>query len=207
MRIVLIGPPAVGKGTQAKILAARYGIPHISTGDMLRDEQASGSALGRKIADMINGGGFVTDEMMMGMLSARLQQPDCENGFILDGFPRTLPQAEALDVLLRNKDLKLDAAIAFAADNETLFKRMRQRSAGQDGAARADDTEEALLRRIKLYTELTASTFYYYVEQDLLHTVDAAQSIADVDAQVRAILPAPSAPRILEVKPRGNTCD
>jgi len=187
LRLILLGPPGVGKGTQAKILVEELGIPQLSTGDILRSAIAAKTPLGLQAKAIVDRGDLVSDEIVNGIVSERIDQPDCRNGFILDGFPRTIPQADALGTLLQGKGLKLDAVIAITADADTLVARVATR-AKETGGARADDSAEVIRKRLDVYRELTEPLVSYYRGKGLLKTVDGMQPVNDVTAAIRAAL-------------------
>ena len=160
MTILLLGPQGSGKGTQAKRIASDYGIPHIATGDIVRELKEQDSELGREVKAVYDRGDLVSDELMIKLIEDRLAREDAQNGFVLDGFPRTLAQAEALDTLLRDLDRKLDVVLEFQVpDRETLLRRILNRAAEEN---RSDDTPEAIERRLALYYEQTAPLVEYY---------------------------------------------
>lgn len=184
MILILLGPPGAGKGTQAKILEERYGIKQLSTGDMLRAAIAAGTETGLKAKAIMDAGNLVSDDVMVAMISERIEEPDCANGFILDGFPRTIAQAEALDEMLSKKGLALDAVLEFQVDEAALFARIEKR-AKEDGAnARADDTAETMRKRLAVYHEQTAPIIPYYADQGKLKTIDGMLSVEEVSSQV-----------------------
>jgi adenylate kinase len=187
MRLVLLGPPGVGKGTQAVRLAQRLSIPHLSTGDMLRTAAAAGSPVGRAIAETMQRGGLVEDDLVVAAIVERICQADTVNGFILDGFPRTLSQAMTLDEILASKSLNLDLAIEFKADEAVLLQRIlsRAKGAAESGqTVRADDTEEALKTRLHHFREQTEPLADYYRLNGLLRCIDGLQSIDAVTASL-----------------------
>ncbi|SMF43043.1 Adenylate kinase [Tistlia consotensis] len=191
MNIILLGPPGAGKGTQAKILEEKDGLKQLSTGDMLRAAVASGSELGRHAKEIMDAGHLMPDSLMIEMISERVDQPDCRKGFILDGFPRTVPQAEALDQLLAHKGLSLNAVIEIAVPDEVLVQRIETRSrqtAQSGGAARSDDNVETLKRRLEVYHGQTAPILPYYERSGRLKRVDGLKSIDQVTAQIEEIL-------------------
>lgn len=191
MNFILLGPPGAGKGTQAKRLEDKLGIVQLSTGDMLRAAIASGSEIGQKAKSIIDSGGLVSDDIMVQMISERIDQPDCENGFILDGFPRTVAQAEALDVMLAEKGLKIDHVIELKVDEGILFDRIRTRIAETPEAERrSDDTEETLKKRLDVFKEQTAPIIPYYADKGALKSVDGMAAIDQVTAQIDTILAA-----------------
>lgn len=212
MRIVLLGAPGSGKGTQAKLLVEKFGIPQISTGDLLRSAVAAESPLGLQARSAMESGQLVSDEIVLGMIRERLSQPDSKNGFILDGFPRNIPQAEALDRLLEKMNQPLQAAILIEVDFDVLIERLTGRrtceSCGQtyniytsppklDGRCdkcggnlrhRADDNEETISNRLKVYEAQTAPVISYYRNQEKLHVVQGAGEIDDIFAAICGIL-------------------
>lgn len=183
MRIILLGPPGSGKGTQAQLLVQRYGIVQLSTGEMLRAAVAAGTPVGLKAKEIMAGGGLVPDEVVVGIISDRIDQPDAKNGFILDGFPRTVPQAEALDDLLKHKHLKLDAVIELRVNESALLSRVETRVAqmrerGEE--VRVDDTPEVLTKRLASYRSQTEPLIHYYSERRKLSTIDGMMAIDEV---------------------------
>lgn len=191
MNLILLGPPGAGKGTQARLLEEKHGLKQLSTGDMLRAAVASGSDLGRKVQAILDAGNLVSDDIMVRMISDRIDQPDCRNGFILDGFPRTVAQAEALDHMLEEKGLALDAVIEIRVDEEALFGRIETR-AKDNGGLRADDNADVLRKRLQVYRDQTAPILPYYRDRGVLQDVDGMASIDGVSAQIEAILKVPS---------------
>src|SRR5471032_2530489 len=193
MRLILLGPPGSGKGTQAQRLVHRYGIIQLSTGEMLRAAVAAQTPVGLKAKDIMAGGGLVPDEIVVGIISDRLDQPDMAKGFILDGFPRTVPQAQALDDLLKKKHIRLDAAIELRVNESALLQRVETRVAemrarGQE--VRIDDTPEVLTRRLASYRSLTEPLIHYYSERRKLLTVDGMMTIEHVTREINRILAA-----------------
>jgi adenylate kinase len=193
MRIILLGPPGSGKGTQAQRLVQRYGIVQLSTGEMLRAAVAAGTAVGLRAKDIMASGGLVPDDVVVGVIADRVEQPDARNGFILDGFPRTVPQAEALDDLLRHKHLKLDAVIELRVNESALLQRVETRveqmlARGEE--VRVDDTPEVLTKRLAAYRSLTEPLIHYYSERRKLLTVDGMMSIEEVTQEIARILAA-----------------
>jgi adenylate kinase len=193
MRLILLGPPGSGKGTQAQRLVARHGIVQLSTGEMLRAAVTAQTPVGIKAQHIMASGGLVPDEIVVGIISDRLDQPDAARGFILDGFPRTVPQAEALDQLLKKKHIKLDAVIELRVNESALLQRVETRVAemrarGED--VRIDDTPEVLTKRLASYRALTEPLIHYYSERRKLLTVDGMMTIEHVTREIDRILAA-----------------
>ena len=215
MNLILLGPPGAGKGTQAKRLEDRHGLVQLSTGDMLRAVVASGAPLGQQAKEIMAAGKLMPDELMIEMIADRISKPDCATGFILDGFPRTVPQAEALDRMLEDKGLKLDHVIEMKVDDAALVERITGRytcaKCGQgyhdkfqtpkvDGVCdncgsteftrRADDNAETVTTRLAAYHKQTAPILPYYKERSVLETVDGMADIDVVTEQIEALLKA-----------------
>ena len=191
MNIILLGPPGAGKGTQAKLLEEKFDIVQLSTGEMLRAAAASGSDLGREAKAIMDAGQLMPDDLMVQMIAERIAQPDCANGFILDGFPRTTAQAEALDVMLAETGLPLDAVIELKVDDQVLVDRIETRiSQAGDGERRSDDSVETLQKRLKVYHAQTAPILPYYRAKGILKTVDGMAPIEAVTTQINGILEA-----------------
>ena len=192
MNIILFGPPGAGKGTQAQLLQERHGLVQLSTGDMLRAAVAAGTELGLKAKSIMDAGNLVDDDLMIAIISDRIDQPDCANGFILDGFPRTIPQAEGLDRMLAEKSLKLDRVIEIEVDDQALFARIegRAQETASAGQQRADDNAETLKKRLAVYHEQTAPVLPYYENKGMLKKVDGMADIEEVSRQIEAILQA-----------------
>jgi adenylate kinase len=193
MRLILLGPPGSGKGTQAQRLVHRHGIVQLSTGEMLRAAVAAQTPVGLKAKDVMAAGGLVPDEIVIGIISDRLDQPDAANGFILDGFPRTVPQAEALDELLKKKHMKLDAVVELRVNESALLQRVESRVAemrARGEEVRVDDTQEVLTKRLASYRALTEPLIHYYSERRKLLTVDGMMTIEHVNREINRILSA-----------------
>src|SRR5271168_1861974 len=193
MRLILLGPPGSGKGTQAQRLVHKHGIVQLSTGEMLRAAVAAQTPVGIQAQGIMASGGLVPDEIVIGIISDRLDQPDAANGFILDGFPRTVPQAEALDDLLKKKRLKLDAVIELRVNESALLQRVETRAAetrARGEEVRVDDTPEVLVKRLASYRTLTEPLIHYYSERRKLLTVDGMMTIEHVTHEVDRILTA-----------------
>ena len=193
MRLILLGPPGSGKGTQAQRLVQRHGIAQLSTGEMLRSAVAAQTPVGLKAKDIMASGGLVPDEIVVGIISERLDQPDAAKGFILDGFPRTVPQAEALDELLKKKHMRLDAVIELRVNESALLQRVENRVAemrARGEQVRIDDTPEVLTRRLASYRSLTEPLIHYYSERRKLLTVDGMMTIEHVAREINRILTA-----------------
>ena len=189
MRLILLGPPGAGKGTQAKILVEAYGIPQLSTGDILRSAIAAKTPMGLEAKEIMDRGDLVPDEVVNGIISERLDAEDCKPGFILDGFPRTIPQAEALDLMLEEKSMQLDAVVEITADRDVLVGRIinRARESAASGA-RADDNVEVVRKRLEVYRELTEPLVEYYRGHGLVKSVDGMQPVEEVTASIRRAL-------------------
>ncbi len=206
MRLIMLGPPGAGKGTQAQRLVDRHKIVQLSTGDMLRAAVKAQTPVGRKAKDIMARGELVPDAIVVAIVADRISQPDAKKGFILDGFPRTVPQAEALDAMLAGKGLKLDAVIELKVDDGILLNRIEKR-AGETHArgepVRADDNPEALKRRLAGYYAQTAPLAAYYARKGRLSSIDGMASISQVAAEIDKIL-SKLAGRAKAARPRGR---
>lgn len=193
MKLILLGPPGAGKGTQAQRLVDRHGIVQLSTGDMLRAAVKAGTPVGLKAKDVMARGELVSDEIVVGIIEDRIAEPDCAKGFILDGFPRTVGQAEALDAMLGRHGLKLDAVIELVVDEAILLQRIETRVAemtARGEPVRPDDNAAALHKRLEAYRAQTAPVSHYYATKGTLHTVDGMAPIDEVTQAIAAILEA-----------------
>ncbi len=193
MRLILLGPPGAGKGTQAQHLVAKYGLVQLSTGDMLRAAVKAGTPIGRQVQDIMARGALCPDDIVVAIVEDRIQQPDAKKGFILDGFPRTVPQAQALDRMLAHHGLALDAVIELRVDEAALVKRIESRIAEMQARGqplREDDSPDVLHRRLVAYREQTAPLIAYYRDKRTLRTVDGMAPIETVAAQIERLLAA-----------------
>ncbi len=191
MRLVLLGPPGAGKGTQAARLVEKFGVPQLSTGDMLRAAVAAKSPIGLKAKAIMDAGQLVSDDVVIGIIDQRVDAPDCARGFILDGFPRTVAQAEALRDMLNRKNLKLDVVVELVVDENALVERMRKRVAdtiAAGGQARADDNPESFRTRLEAYRAQTAPVSDYYARCGELRQIDGMAPIDEVTAALHRIL-------------------
>lgn len=190
MNIILLGPPGAGKGTQAQRLVDAHGIVQLSTGDILRGAVASGSDLGKQAKKVMDAGQLMPDDLMIQIISDRIDEPDCAKGFILDGFPRTVPQADALDSLLARKGLTLEHVIELKVDDAALVSRITGRASEESasGQARADDNVETLKKRLAVYHEQTAPILPYYRDKGKLKVVDGMADIDSVARQIDALV-------------------
>lgn len=191
MNVILLGPPGAGKGVQAARLAARHGLVQLSTGDMLRAAGAAGTEMGKRAKAVMDQGDLVDDATVVGVISDRIDEPDCRAGFILDGFPRTVAQAVFLDEMLAEKGIEIDFVISLEVDEAELVNRIdsRVREATDHGdQARADDNAETLKKRLFVYHQRTAPILPYYRAKGALKTVDGMQSIDQVSTQIEGIL-------------------
>jgi adenylate kinase len=193
MRLILLGPPGAGKGTQSQKLVEKYGIVQLSTGDMLRAAVKAGTPLGHKVADMMAAGQLCPDDIVIAIIADRIGQPDAKNGFILDGFPRTVPQAEALDRLLEAKGSHLDAVVELKVNEDVLLQRIDARIAdmlARGETLRPDDNHDVLAQRLKHFRAQTAPLIAYYSGKGLLKSVDGMALIPDVTAAIDKVLKA-----------------
>jgi adenylate kinase len=191
MRLILLGPPGAGKGTQSARLEQKYGIPQLSTGDMLRAAVKAGTPIGQKAKAVMESGGLVSDEIVIGIIADRIDEADCAKGFILDGFPRTVAQAEELTNLLKKKGKDLDAVIELLVDDGILLSRIENRAretVAAGGTVRADDNPEAFAKRLAQYHAQTAPVSHYYKSIGELRTVDGMAPIDEVTKQLDAVL-------------------
>ncbi|MES0881648.1 adenylate kinase [Roseibium sp. SCP14] len=191
MRLILVGPPGAGKGTQAARLVEKYGIPQLSTGDMLRAAVAAETPIGLKAKEVMDAGGLVSDEIVVGIIRDRIAEDDARNGFILDGFPRTLAQAEALDDMLETNGLKLNAVLELRVDQTKLVDRIVKRAEDAKAAGqpvRKDDDPEVFKQRLEAYNRDTAVVVPYYEKTGHLSVIDGMQSIDEVSASVESLL-------------------
>ena len=187
MNIILFGPPGAGKGTQAEFLVRSRGMVQLSTGDMLRAAIAAGTELGMKAKTIMDAGELVSDDIMIGMIAERMESNDCKNGVILDGFPRTVAQAEALDAMFADKGIILDHVIEIKVDEAALLARIEKRAA-ETGGARSDDNAEVLAARLKVYHANTAPVLPYYQGKGQLVSIDGMQPVEEVSNQIEACL-------------------
>jgi adenylate kinase len=207
MRLILLGPPGAGKGTQAQRLVAKHGLVQLSTGDMLRAAVDAGTPVGLRAKEVMARGELVPDDLVVAIVADRIDEPDARKGFILDGFPRTVPQAHALDRMLREKGLELDAVIELKVDEDVLLKRIEKRIAetrARGGTLRSDDTPDVLRRRLLAYRDQTAPLATYYQLQSVLRSVDGMAPIPQVSSAVDAALRQASAKQPPARKSRGK---
>lgn len=186
MNLVLFGPPGAGKGTQAKLLQSERGLPQLSTGDMLRAAIAAGTPLGKQVEGILARGDLVSDDIVVGIIAERYDQPDCKNGAVFDGFPRTIAQAEALDAMLAKRGKHITRVLELKVDDRILLDRVEQRI--KQGIARPDDNPETLKNRLDVYYKNTAPLLDYYNKQGKVVTLDGMAPIADVTKAIAAAL-------------------
>ena len=187
MNLILFGPPGAGKGTQADILINKYNITQISTGDMLREEVKLGTKLGKAAKSIMDKGNLVSDEIIIAMIEKRIIKPDCKNGFILDGFPRTLQQAIDLDIILKKLNINIDKVIEINVDEDILLKRITKRAL-ESNIARDDDNSEILKNRIVVYKKDTLPVLKYYKNLNKLYSIDGMQNVEGVSKDILKIL-------------------
>ncbi|MCB1501006.1 MAG: adenylate kinase [Bauldia sp.] len=183
MRLILLGPPGAGKGTQAQRLVAKHGIVQLSTGDMLRAAASAGTPVGLRARSIMDRGDLVPDDVMIEIIADRIDQPDTANGFILDGFPRTVDQAKALDHLLDERGMSMDCIVEIVVDHEILRERIAGR-ARETGGSRADDAEATVAKRLEVYRRQTAPVAEYYRQRGVLKAVDGMGSVDEVGARI-----------------------
>jgi 3,4-dihydroxy 2-butanone 4-phosphate synthase / GTP cyclohydrolase II len=230
VKLILLGSPGAGKGTQSRLLETRYGVAQISTGDMLRAEVNAGTAIGLEARSLMDAGNLVSDDILIRMIAERIKQPDCIKGFILDGFPRTTRQADALDKMLHEHEIKLDAVIELTVDAAALVERIAgrftcancgegyhdgfkqpskagvcEKCSGTEFIRRPDDNAETIHTRLKAYDAQTAPIIPYYREKGCLHSVDGMARMAEVEARIEAVLRKVKAVRVQEFAPAGET--
>ncbi|MDR0521801.1 MAG: adenylate kinase [Planctomycetaceae bacterium] len=185
MRIVFIGPPGSGKGTQAVNIIKKYKPVHLSTGDMLRAARAAKTEIGLQADKYMSSGQLVPDDVIVGIISERLKQEDCQAGYLLDGFPRTIAQAEALDKMLAEKKTPLDAVLELQVPDDELFRRLAERA---EKEGRSDDTPEVIKNRLKVYNEQTSPLLAYYGKKNLLKSFNGLGTVEEVFARIETIL-------------------
>lgn len=188
MKLILLGPPGAGKGTQAQRLEENHGYIQLSTGDMLRAAVAAGTEIGLQTKDLMARGELVPNDVVVEIISERIAQPDCVDGFILDGFPRNVAQAEALDEMLADKNLKLDAVVEIAVNDGILINRIEKRASETVGGPREDDNAESLKNRLVVYHEQTAPLIEYYHNKGVLKSIDGMADIDEVSKQIEEVL-------------------
>jgi adenylate kinase len=203
MRLILLGPPGAGKGTQAQRLVAKHGIVQLSTGDMLRAAVAAGTPIGRQVKDIMDRGELCPDDIVVSIIADRIQQPDAKNGFVLDGFPRTVAQAEALERMLHEKRLDLDGVVELKVDEGQLVRRIESRikeTLARGEPLRKDDDPEVLKTRLDAYRRQTAPLIHHYREKNLIRAVDGMAPMDEVTAAINWIFAKPK-PQKTSTKP------
>jgi len=188
MKLILLGPPGAGKGTQAQRLEENHGYIQLSTGDMLRAAVAAGTEIGLQTKDLMARGELVPNDVVVEIISERIAQADCVDGFILDGFPRNVAQAEALDEMLADKNLKLDAVVEIAVNDGILINRIEKRASETVGGPREDDNAESLKNRLVVYHEQTAPLIEYYHNKGVLKSIDGMADVDEVSKQIEEVL-------------------
>ncbi len=188
MKLILLGPPGAGKGTQAQRLEENHGYIQLSTGDMLRAAVAAGTEIGLQTKDLMARGELVPNDVVVEIISERIDLPDCVDGFILDGFPRNVAQAEALDEMLADKNLKLDAVVEIAVNDGILINRIEKRASETVGGPREDDNAESLKNRLVVYHEQTAPLIEYYHNKGVLKSIDGMADVDEVSKQIEEVL-------------------
>jgi adenylate kinase len=207
MRLILLGPPGAGKGTQAQRLVAKHGLLQLSTGDMLREAVKAGTPVGLRAKEVMERGELVPDDLVVAIVADRIERPDARNGFILDGFPRTVPQAHALDRMLKEKGLELDAVIELKVDEGVLLERIEKRIAetkARGETLRSDDNPDVLRRRLLAYRDRTAPLVTYYRLQSMLRPIDGMAPIPDVSRAIDRVLRASPGKTSPGAKPRAT---
>ena len=185
MKIILLGGPGAGKGTQATKLKEYYNIPHVSTGEVLREARKAGTELGKKAAEYMDAGKLLPDSIILGIVGDKLDMPEMKNGYLFDGFPRTIPQAEGLDEMLRSKNGSIDAVISIEAPDEVVIERLLKRA---EIEGRSDDNRETIESRLKVYYDQTEPLKQYYRDRGLLKVVDGIGTVDEVFERIRVVL-------------------
>jgi adenylate kinase len=185
MRVILLGGPGAGKGTQAAKLSDHYTIPHVSTGEILREAKSSGSDLGKKAAEYMDAGNLLPDDIILGIIDERFDKPDMERGFLFDGFPRTIPQAKGLDRIMDDRNIVLDAVVSIEVPDEVVIERLLKRA---DIEGRSDDNRETIEERLRVYYKQTEPLKTYYEKSGLLLKVDGVGTIDEIFTRIVAVL-------------------
>ena len=185
MKIILLGGPGAGKGTQATKLKDYYKIPHVSTGEVLREARASGAELGKKAAEYMDAGKLLPDNIILGIVGEKLDMPEMKDGYLFDGFPRTIPQAEGLDDLLESKNGAIDAVVSIEVPDEIVVERLLKRA---EIEGRSDDNRETIENRLKVYYDQTEPLKQYYRDRGLLKSIDGIGTVDEVFERIRAVL-------------------